>query len=84
MENRSKTMVRGSFDFGFAVEWMRKDLGICFDEAERNGAELAVTRIIDGYYAEVVDAGGRRYDTSSLISRLRARVDEDGRWWPAG
>jgi 3-hydroxyisobutyrate dehydrogenase-like beta-hydroxyacid dehydrogenase len=77
-------MVRGSFDFGFAVEWMRKDLGICFDEAERNGAELAVTRIIDGYYAEVVDAGGRRYDTSSLISRLRARVDEDGRWWPAG
>jgi 3-hydroxyisobutyrate dehydrogenase-like beta-hydroxyacid dehydrogenase len=84
MENRSKTMVRGQFDFGFAVEWMRKDLGICFDEAQRNGAELAVTRIIDGYYAEVAAAGGRRHDTSSLISRLRARVDEDGRWWPAG
>ncbi len=83
MENRSKTMVRGSFDFGFAVEWMRKDLGICFDEAQRNGAELAVTRIIDSYYAEVERDGGRRHDTSSLISRLRARVVDDGRWWPA-
>jgi 3-hydroxyisobutyrate dehydrogenase-like beta-hydroxyacid dehydrogenase len=71
MDNRARTMVRGQFDFGFAVEWMRKDLGICFDEATRNGADLAVTRLIDGLYARVVERGGRRWDTSSLISLLQ-------------
>ena len=71
MDNRARTMVRGQFDFGFAVEWMRKDLGICFDEAARNGADLAVTRLIDGLYARVVERGGRRWDTSSLISLLQ-------------
>ncbi|MFM9085370.1 MAG: NAD(P)-dependent oxidoreductase [Acidimicrobiia bacterium] len=71
MDNRARTMVRGQFDFGFAVEWMRKDLGICFDEAARNGSDLSVTRIIDGLYAKVVDRGGRRWDTSSLISLLQ-------------
>ncbi len=70
MENRGPTMIRDEFDFGFAVEWMRKDLGICFDEAERNGAVLEVARIVDGYYAEVVAMGGARWDTSSLIRRL--------------
>jgi 3-hydroxyisobutyrate dehydrogenase-like beta-hydroxyacid dehydrogenase len=71
MDNRARTMVRGQFDFGFAVEWMRKDLGICFDEAARNGADLSVTRLIDGLYARVVERGGRRWDTSSLISLLQ-------------
>jgi len=69
MDNRHKTMLSGQFDHGFAVEWMRKDLGICFDEAARNGAELAVTRMVDGYYAEVEAMGGRRWDTSSLFAR---------------
>lgn len=71
MENRGQTMVRDEFDFGFAVEWMRKDLGICFDEADRNGARLPVARLVDSYYAELVSAGGARWDTSSLIRRLR-------------
>ncbi|MEO1062934.1 MAG: NAD(P)-dependent oxidoreductase [Actinomycetota bacterium] len=71
MENRGTTMVADEFDFGFAVEWMRKDLGICFDEADRNGAELPVARLVDGYYAELMDRGGARWDTSSLIRRLR-------------
>ena len=70
MDNRALTMAQGKFDFGFAVEWMRKDLGICLAEAERNGAALPVTEIVDGYYAEVVKRGGRRWDTSSLVSRL--------------
>lgn len=73
MENRGKTMADDQFEFGFAVDWMRKDLGICFAEAETNGAELAVTRIVDGYYKEVQDMGGARWDTSSLIRRLRRK-----------
>ena len=71
MENRGRTMARDEFDFGFAVDWMRKDLGICFDEAERNGAPLPVTQIVDGYYAQVQANGHNRWDTSSLISLLR-------------
>jgi 3-hydroxyisobutyrate dehydrogenase-like beta-hydroxyacid dehydrogenase len=70
MENRGKTMHARKFDFGFAVDWMRKDLGICLAEAKRNGAKLPVTAIVDGYYAEVQKAGGNRWDTSSLITRL--------------
>jgi 3-hydroxyisobutyrate dehydrogenase len=70
MENRWKTMAGGKFDFGFAVDWMRKDLAICQDEAGRNGASLPVTTIVDGYYAEVQKMGGSRWDTSSLIARL--------------
>ena len=70
LENRAPTMVRDEFDFGFAVQWMRKDLGICIDEARRNGAELAVARLVDAYYAEIVAMGGARWDTSSLIRRL--------------
>jgi 3-hydroxyisobutyrate dehydrogenase len=70
MENRWETMVEGEFDFGFAVEWMRKDLGIALDEAESNGARLDMTRLVDGYYAEVQELGGSRWDTSSLIARL--------------
>ena len=73
MENRGKTMADDQFDFGFAVDWMRKDLGICFAEAEANGAELAVTRIVDGYYKDVQVMGGNRWDTSSLIRRLRRK-----------
>ena len=70
LDNRGPTMVRGEFDFGFAVQWMRKDLGICIDEAQHNGATLGITKAIDGYYAEIVDMGGARWDTSSLIRRL--------------
>jgi 3-hydroxyisobutyrate dehydrogenase-like beta-hydroxyacid dehydrogenase len=70
MENRWETMVDGQFEFGFAVEWMRKDLKIALEEAGRNGANLAMTEIIDAYYAEVEQMGGRRWDTSSLIRRL--------------
>jgi 3-hydroxyisobutyrate dehydrogenase-like beta-hydroxyacid dehydrogenase len=70
MENRWQTMLDDKFDFGFAVEWMRKDLKIALEEAERNGADLAMTRLVDGYYAEVEALGGRRWDTSSLIKRL--------------
>ena len=70
LDNRGPTMVRGEFDFGFAVQWMRKDLGICIDEAHRNGAELTMTKVIDGFYAEIVAMGGGRWDTSSLIRRL--------------
>ena len=70
MENRWKTMSEGKFDFGFAVDWMRKDLAICQDEAKRNGASLPVTAIIDGFYAEIQQMGGSRWDTSSLIARL--------------
>jgi len=70
MVNRWETMNNNKFDFGFAVDWMRKDLGIAFDEAQLNGASLPVTRIVDGYYEEVQAMGGRRWDTSSLIARL--------------
>ena len=70
MENRWETMIEGEFEFGFAVEWMRKDLKIALDEAARVGATLAMTKLVDGYYAEVESMGGRRYDTSSLIKRL--------------
>jgi 3-hydroxyisobutyrate dehydrogenase-like beta-hydroxyacid dehydrogenase len=70
MENRGKTMHQRKFDFGFAVDWMRKDLGICLAEAKRNGAKLPVTQAVAGYYDEVSKAGGSRYDTSSLITRL--------------
>ena len=70
MENRGDTMLDDEFEFGFAVDWMRKDLGICLEESERNGANLPVTRIINDYYAEVKEMGGGRWDTSSLIRRL--------------
>jgi 3-hydroxyisobutyrate dehydrogenase-like beta-hydroxyacid dehydrogenase len=70
MENRGKTMHERKFDFGFAVDWMRKDLGICLEEARRNGAKLPVTQIIDQYYGDVQKSGGSRWDTSSLITRL--------------
>ena len=71
MENRGKTMVEGKFDFGFAVDWMRKDLGLVLDEARRNGARLPVTALVDQFYADVQQAGGNRWDTSSLITRLK-------------
>ncbi len=70
MENRWKTMQAGKFDFGFAVDWMRKDLSICLDEARRNGANLPVAALVDQFYAEVQKMGGARWDTSSLIARL--------------
>ena len=70
MENRGKTMHARKFDFGFAVDWMRKDLGICLEEAKRNGAKLPITEIVDKYYGDVQKAGGNRWDTSSLITRL--------------
>ncbi|MGD8339593.1 MAG: NAD(P)-dependent oxidoreductase [Gammaproteobacteria bacterium] len=70
MENRWETMVAGEFEFGFAVEWMRKDLRICLQEARDNGAELPVAALVDQFYADVEGMGGRRWDTSSLIARL--------------
>ncbi|MDO1558721.1 NAD(P)-dependent oxidoreductase [Brevundimonas sp. 2R-24] len=70
MDNRWPTMAEGRFDFGFAVDWMRKDLGLVLDEAARNGARLDLTRLVDGYYAEVQSSGGNRWDTSSLVTRL--------------
>ena len=73
MDNRGKTMIADKFDFGFAVDWMRKDLGLCLEEAKRNGARLPVTALVDQFYADVQAMGGRRWDTSSLIKRLRAR-----------
>ena len=73
MENRSATMIAGEFDHGFAVGWMRKDLAICLEEARRNGAKLPVTALVDQFYAEVQDMGGKRWDTSSLVQRLRRR-----------
>ncbi|MEM6677452.1 MAG: NAD(P)-dependent oxidoreductase [Pseudomonadota bacterium] len=71
MENRYETMLDDKFDFGFAVDWMRKDLGMCLDEAKRNGARLPVTALVDQFYGEVQDMGGGRWDTSSLIKRLK-------------
>jgi 3-hydroxyisobutyrate dehydrogenase len=70
MENRHKTMNAGKYDYGFAVDWMRKDLGICLSEADRNGARLPVTALVDQFYKDVQEMGGRRWDTSSLLARL--------------
>ena len=70
MVNRSETMVANQFEFGFAVDWMRKDLGLCFDEARVNGSELPVAKLVDGFYHQVQSAGGNRYDTSSLVTLL--------------
>lgn len=71
MDNRASTMARGEFEFGFAAEWMRKDLAICLDEANRNGARLPLTALVDQFYAQVVARGGRRWDTSSLVHLLQ-------------
>jgi 3-hydroxyisobutyrate dehydrogenase len=71
MDNRGKTMVDNQFNFGFAVDWMRKDLGLVMDEARRNGARVPVTALVDQFYADVQAAGGQRFDTSSLITRLK-------------
>jgi 3-hydroxyisobutyrate dehydrogenase len=71
MENRHKTMIEDKFDYGFAVDWMRKDLKIAMDEAKKNNSPLPITKIIDEYYAEVQKMGGQRWDTSSLIKRFR-------------
>jgi 3-hydroxyisobutyrate dehydrogenase-like beta-hydroxyacid dehydrogenase len=70
MENRHKTMAKGEYEFGFAVDWMRKDLGIVLNEAKRNGATLPVTALVDQFYGEVQKLGGNRWDTSSLLARL--------------
>ncbi len=71
MDNRGKTMVADKFDFGFAVDWMRKDLGLVLDEAKRNGSRVPVTALVDQFYADVQQMGGKRWDTSSLIKRLK-------------
>ncbi|WP_334020602.1 NAD(P)-dependent oxidoreductase [Alteromonas sp. S015] len=71
MENRASTMLNNSFDFGFAVDWMRKDLSIALDEARKNGSTLALTALVDQYYADVQKLGGGRWDTSSLLTRLK-------------
>jgi len=73
MDNRHKTMAAGEFEFGFAVDWMRKDLGICLSEARRNGAHLPVTALVDQFYSEVQEMGGKRWDTSSLIALLERK-----------
>ena len=78
MDNRSATMLEGRFDFGFAVQWMRKDLGIALEEARRNGALLPVTELVDRFYAEVQALGGNRWDTSSLFARLEAQRGRGG------
>jgi len=70
MDNRWQTMIEGEFDFGFAVDWVRKDFAICLDEARKNGARLPVTALVDQFYAEIQEMGGKRWDTSSLIARL--------------
>ncbi|MBC7939711.1 MAG: NAD(P)-dependent oxidoreductase, partial [Chitinophagaceae bacterium] len=71
MDNRGRTMIDDKFEFGFAVDWMRKDLGLVLDEARRNGAQLPVTALVDQFYAELQAQGGRRWDTSSLMRRLK-------------
>ena len=71
MDNRHKTMIEDKFDYGFAVDWMRKDLKIAIDEAKKNNSPLPITKVIDEYYAEVQKMGGQRWDTSSLIKRFR-------------
>lgn len=79
MDNRGPTMIRDHFDYGFAVDWMRKDLGLCLAEAHHNGATLPVTALIDQFYADVQAMGGGRWDTSSLIRRLRRLAADDGK-----
>ena len=76
MDNRAHTMIAGEFDFGFAVDWMRKDLGIVLEAARAAGVNLPVTELVDGYYADVQAMGGNRWDTSSLVQRLRARANK--------
>ena len=71
MDNRAGTMAAGEFDFGFAVEWMRKDLGFCLDEADRIGARLPVTALVDQFYAQLVQRGAKRSDISSLVTLLQ-------------
>jgi 3-hydroxyisobutyrate dehydrogenase-like beta-hydroxyacid dehydrogenase len=73
MLNRHETMLKNEFNFGFAVDWMRKDLGLCIEEAARNGSDLPVAKIVDGYYKEVQENGGNRFDTSSLVTRLHRK-----------
>ncbi len=73
MENRYKTMFAGEYEFGFAVDWMRKDLAIAFDEAKKNNAPLPMTQMVDGFYQEIQENGGNRWDTSSLISRFKTK-----------
>jgi 3-hydroxyisobutyrate dehydrogenase-like beta-hydroxyacid dehydrogenase len=73
MDNRAKTMIADKFDFGFAVDWMRKDLAICLDEARRNGATMPVTALVDQFYGRVQEMGGGRWDSSSLMRALRKR-----------
>ena len=73
MENRYKTMIDDKFDFGFAVDWMRKDLKIAMDEAKKNNSPLPITKIVDSYYEEIQKMGGNRWDTSSLIRRFRRK-----------
>jgi len=73
MDNRWKTMIEGKFDFGFAVDWVRKDFAFVFEEARRNGASLPVTALVDQFYAEIQEIGGGRWDTSSLIARLEGK-----------
>ncbi|MDA1372537.1 MAG: NAD(P)-dependent oxidoreductase [Proteobacteria bacterium] len=73
MENRYKTMISDQYEFGFAVDWMRKDLGIAMEEAKNNGAELPLTKLVDGFYAEIQEKGGGRWDTSSLLTRFTRR-----------
>jgi 3-hydroxyisobutyrate dehydrogenase len=73
MENRYKTMIGDKFDFGFAVDWMRKDLKIALEEAKKNNSLLPITEIVDGYYGEIQKMNGNRWDTSSLIKRLRKK-----------
>jgi len=73
LDNRGTTMIDDKFDFGFAVDWMRKDLGLCLDEARRNGATLPVAAVVDQFYADIQSMGGHRWDTSSLIRRLHRK-----------
>lgn len=79
MENRWRTMTEGKFDFGFAVDWMRKDLGLVLDEARANGAQLPLAALVDQFYAEVQAMGGNRWDTSSLIARLKGKTAHDSK-----
>jgi len=78
MDNRATTMAKDEYEFGFAVEWMRKDLGICMDEAARNGARLPVAELVDGFYARVIARGGKRWDTSSLMHLLTHPDADEG------
>ena len=73
MENRYRTMTDDKFDYGFAIDWMRKDLKIAIEEAKKNGSPVPITEIIDGYYAEVQEMGGNRWDSSGLIARLKKK-----------